>query len=53
MGESQVFFNAPVDRVTVMDNFQVLDLAAGFSPAQDCKARRHKQALFKTSRVRV
>ena len=33
MGEVQFFFNAPVDRVTVLDNFQVLDLAASFFPA--------------------
>ena len=33
MGELQFFFNASVDRVTVLDDFQVLDLAAGFFPA--------------------
>ena len=33
VGEGQFFFNAPVDRVTVLDNFQVLDLAARFLPA--------------------
>ena len=33
VGEVQFFFNASVDRVTVLDNFQVLDLAARFFPA--------------------
>jgi len=33
VGELQFFFNAAVDRVTVLDNFQVLDLAARFFPA--------------------
>lgn len=33
VGEAQFFFNVLIDRVTVLDNFQVLDLAAGFFPA--------------------
>ncbi len=33
MGEGQLSFDASVDRVTVLDNFQVLDLAARFFPA--------------------
>ena len=36
----QFFFNASVDRVTVLDNFQVLDLAARFFPAFLFPARR-------------
>jgi hypothetical protein len=30
VGEGQLFFNASIDRVTVLDNFQVLELAARF-----------------------
>jgi hypothetical protein len=33
VGELQVFSNASVDRVTVLDNFQVSDFAARFFPA--------------------